>query len=516
MSKRRRIKTEKGRLRRREEVLSTFQEQGSIRGTARELRISVNTVRKVLREQDTLKSPQTRSGRVSKLEPYRARMRTLVQEEQWSARLVFEEIQKLGYSGGYSLVKEYVRQIRPQSPHKVTTVLEHPPGAEGQVDWSPYTVEMGGTRCVVHAFSLQLPYSRWGFIRMALDQKIETLLALHDEAFAQLGGIPCLMTYDNMTTVGRHISKDEVWINPRFEAYRNERNKFDILLIDPGCPNQHAIVERIFHYFENNCLRRRGFRFDDFQDLQDHVSRWCDEVANVRIHGSTRERPVDRLLRERPLLLPFPQNGEQQVRKLSREVQSDFCVAVDTNRYSVSPRHVKKPATIFVYADTIEVRIDGQVAAIHPRCFERHQRKTLPEHEAEFKKVSSSRLVLEQAFLRLGPTAEDYYRGLRVHRGRGAGYHLQRILKLSDRYGVTTVLGAMAHAARFGNYSAEAVANVLRGRELSQQSASTPSAPPPPERVKRWLEGLYVEQKDLQDYDRLIHQLQDPDEDNHD
>jgi hypothetical protein len=304
------------------------------------------------------------------------------------------------------------------------------------------------------------------------------------------------------------VGPDEVWINPLFDAYRKERGDFEIRIIDPHCPNQHGSVERSFLYVERNCLARRRRRFADLADLNAYARWWCAEVANVRIHGTTRERPVDRLARERPLLIPLPSQQPEPYREFHRGVQRDFCVAVDTCRYSVPPRYLGQPATARRYADRIEIRIRGELVAVHPRSQVRHQRHVLPEHEEAFKQCTPSRCLLESAFVRLGPAAEDYYAGLRTQRGRGAGHHLQRLLKLADRHGSSVVLGAMAHAARYGNYSADAVARVIAGRELGRPRPPAPGqVPAPPERVRRWLEGLEVETGDLADYDRLIDRL---------
>jgi hypothetical protein len=375
------------------------------------------------------------------------------------------------------------------------------------VDWSPYPVTLGGQQQLVHAFSMLLCWSRYAVVRFALDEKLPTLLQLHDEAFSVLGGHPALMTYDNMTTVGRHISKDKVWLNPRFESYAKDCG-FEVRLIDPGRPDQHGTVERLFHYVENNALRRRGFCFDSFEQLQSYIRWWCDEVANVRVHGTTRERPVDRLYRERPLLRPLSSSRPEPFEALARRVGHDFCVAVATNRYSVPPRCVGQQATVRLYDERLEVLVDGAVVAAHVRCSGRHQRRVLPEHEEAFKRCSPSRKLLEQAFLRLGPAAEAYHDGLLTQRGRGAGYHLQRILRLADRHGAAAVSGAMAHAARYGNYSADAVAHVIAGRALRGQTPHEQRlAPVPPDSVRRWLEGIDVEGGDLADYDRLIDQL---------
>jgi len=129
----------------------------------------------------------------------------------------------------------------------------------------------------------------------------------------------------------------------------------------------------------------------------------------------------------------------------------------------------------------------------------------LPEHEEAFKRVTPSRRLLEQAFLRLGPAASRFYKGLCTQRGRGAGYHLQRILKMADRHGSSVVTAAMAHAGRFGNYSADAVARVIAGKHMRARGVeSRAPLPPPPERVRRWLEGLDVDSGDLAEYDRII------------
>ena len=275
-------------------------------------------------------------------------------------------------------------------------------------------------------------------------------------------------------------------------------------------------MERPFHYVENNCLRRRRFRFDDLDDLNRHARWWCDEIANVRIHGTTRERPVDRLVRERPFMKPLPSARPEPCRELSRSVRSNYCVRIDTNWYSVPPRWVGFPATVLAYEDRLEVLVEGRVVAVHPVCHERHKHKVLPEHEAEFRHCTPSSKLLEQAFLRLGPTAGDYYEGLRVQKGRGAGYHLKRLLTLADRHGSSVVVGAMAHAARFGNYSADAVARVVAGKTLRDRTTADRDVPMPPDRVRRWLEGLEVEGRDLEDYDRMVERLDHDDQEDDD
>ena len=148
-------------------------------------------------------------------------------------------------------------------------------------------------------------------------------------------------------------------------------------------------------------------------------------------------------------MLPLPGNRPEAFQTLSRKVQTDHCVAVDTNRYSVSPRHVGRPATVHLFSQRLEILVDGEVIAVHARSEERYGRHVLPEHEEEFKRHTPSRRLLEQAFLRLGPAAEPFYEGLKVRRGGGAGHHMKRLLNLADRHGTNAVVAAMAQVTRY-------------------------------------------------------------------
>lgn len=221
-------------------IREVYAEVGSIRGTRRATGHSIKLIKKVLEGKKTPKRPPKK--RPSKLDPYRPLLQRLIVEDGLTAILALEELQAAGFDGGYSIVKEAVARIRPR-PKRATTVVDHPPGAEGQVDWSPYHVLFSGQRADVNAFSLVLPFSRWMFVRFCLDQTLPTLLEKHDEAFGKLGAVPHMMSYDNMTTVGGHVGPDEVWINPRFAAYAGEYD-FEVKLTRPGRPNDHASVER--------------------------------------------------------------------------------------------------------------------------------------------------------------------------------------------------------------------------------------------------------------------------------
>ena len=183
------------------QIRDAFARLKTIRGTARDVgcdRITVRAALGIVRRSPKKKAPSA-PKRATKIEPFLPLLHRLVIDDQLTGVLAFEELKTAGYTGSYSRVKVEAAKIRPKLQPTVTTVVEHAPGAEGQVDWSPYQVfmEAEGERRLVHAFSLVLPFSRWMWLRFAFDEQLDTLLRFHEEAFSELDAVPNEMTYDN-------------------------------------------------------------------------------------------------------------------------------------------------------------------------------------------------------------------------------------------------------------------------------------------------------------------------------
>ncbi|MDQ1240005.1 MAG: Integrase, catalytic core domain protein [Thermodesulfobacteriota bacterium] len=411
----------------------------------------------------------------------------------------------MGYSGGYSILKDYIRSIRPGKTRGPTAPIDHPVGHEAQMDWSPHRVKVGGRDLVVHTGSLILCFSRWLHMRFFTDETLDSVIALHKEAFERIQAVPATITYDNMTTVGRHVGPKEIWINPRFKVFADSYD-FEVIILQPGAKDRHGMVERPFHYIEQNCLKGREFR--DFEHLQAHGQWWLDNRANVRIHGTLREKPADRLKREYPFLKPLPAQRFENYREVKRLIHRDFCVAIDTNRYSVHPDLIGRQARVRLYLDHLEIWVNSQLVASHVYKEEKYERSILPEHEQAYRGYTFQTELLKTAFLRLGEEAKAYFEGLQRERGAAAGYHLQRILKLANRYGSDVTAGALSHAMRYGVYSADAVSRVIYGKTI--RSRGNPQGVPElvPENIKQWLRSCAVENPDPSSYDRLIEGLE--------
>lgn len=483
----------------RSRIKKVFKETGYIRRTAKQIGVSRNAVRRELKRlAHPIPNAPAYPRRPSKLDPYKSKIRYLVIEKHLTAVRVLEEITALDYQGGYSILKDYIRTIRPKPYKRPTPPIDHPPGQEGQMDWSPHQVIIGGKRQIVHTASFVLCFSRWLFIRYFPDETIERVIQLHEEAFQELGRVPHSMTYDNMTTVGRHTGPAKVWINPTFKRFADQYD-FEIIILPPGAKERHGKVERPFHYIEHNFLA--GREFQDMEELNRKGDFWRANTANVRIHGTLRQRPMDRLSREMPYLKPLTQNRTDLFfKEVDRLIHTDFCVAIDTNRYSANPNLIGQNAKVRLYRDHLEIWVNKQLDCKHTYVQHRHQRQVLPEHEKIYKKMTGQRQLLKNAFLRLAEPAMTYYEGLKKQRGAAAGYHLQRILQYADRYGHDVVAGAIAHANRYGAYSADSVLRIIQGKKLNKKIA-TQSVP---ENIRQWLRACAVEKQDPSLYDRLI------------
>ena len=479
-------------------IRQAFKKTGTIRGTKKITGINRKTIRRVLdRMANPIPAAPQTFVRPSILDPYKPKIGYLVKEKALTAVRVLEEIQQLGYAGGYTILKDYVRTIRPPHIKIPRPPIDHPPGEEGQMDWSPHNTVIGGRMQVVQTGSLVLCYSRWLYFKHFTDQTLQSVIKLHKGAFKELSAVPKIITYDNMTTVGRHVGAGEVWINPKFQRFADEYG-FKIVILLPGKKERHGAVERPFHYIENNFLA--GREFVDFADLNQQADQWRCNKANVRIHGTLKQRPVDRLERERPYLIALsPHLAAGYYKQVDRKINVDFCVVVDLKHYSASPSLIGKSAKVRLYPKHLEIWVDGKLDCKHP--YGDKERNVLPEHQEIYKKMTGQKRLLEEAFLKLGEPAVGFYEGLKKTRKAAAGYHLQRILQYADRHGSDVTAGALCYASKYQAFSADAVLRIITGKKLKQQKRVEPKIP---ENTRQYLRAYVVEKQSLRHYDQLI------------
>ena len=249
---------------------------------------------------------------------------------------------------------------------------------ESQIDWGQARVWLGAQRQVRHIFVPTLGYSRRSVYVPCLTEALGELLDAHEQAFTHFGGHTQEHLYDRPRTVCVPRGADGVRWNTTFKAFADFWG-FEPRLCRAYRAQTKGKVESGVKYFKRNFLAGRRFR-DDL-DFNEQLQEWTATVADVRVHGTTHERPIDRFARERDGLVPAVAGRAFRLEApLTRVVATDYLVTVDTNRYSVPFTLIGQPVEVMRRDGFLQMRHRGQVVATHPVLGGRHQLRILPEH----------------------------------------------------------------------------------------------------------------------------------------
>jgi transposase len=485
-------------------------EKLSGRAIARRLRCSRQLVTVALR----LDQPPARqvARRASLLDPHKAKINALVAKyPELSAVRVREEVARGpdGYIGSACTVRRYLRTIRP-ARGRVYQEVHYEPAQAMQVDWGECgRVQVGATTRKVSVFVAVLCYSRLLYLEFTLSQRKAEFYRGIVNALEFFGGRPRAIIFDNLKAGVINGSGRSACFHPEFLALCG------YFCLQPiACerrdPESKGIVEASVRYIKRNALAGRADELIRFEDYLAFAPMWRDQVANVRIHETTRERPVDRFQKERSLLHALPTIPFDTDEIVPAVVTPHARIEFDGNRYSVPPTLARRPVSIHADRDEVRILHQGHLAAQHVRCYQRGQLIVLPDHRlAAFALSRRSRSsALEQAFDALGPEARAFHLHLRKQPVK-TGVHLRRLLGLARLYGAAEVLGAIARARELATYDAAYVENLLLA-ERRRRQLPTPTLPTPKRR--ELIDEIELEPADPSVYDRFCNTT---DEDSH-
>ncbi len=294
-----------------------------------------------------------------------------------STQQVFQRLTDEGYGGGISIVKDYVRHIRPR-PREAFLTLAFAPGEVAQVDWGEFgTIAVGDTRRRLSFFVMVLAWSRQMYVEFTLSQTMEQFLAAHVNAFNALG-VPRKVMVDNLRcAVLRHPRGERAEFNPRYLDFARHYG-FEIVACAVAKGNEKGRVERGVGYVKGNFLS--GLDLPDFAALNLALGVWLESVANVRLHRETHRRPVDLWAEERAHLQAVNPRPFDVGRVIVLRANRQFRVSFEGNRYSVPARFAGRQVTVKVYPDRLCVYHAEELIARHARSFERHRDIEDPDH----------------------------------------------------------------------------------------------------------------------------------------
>ena len=287
----------------------------------------------------------------------------MIDEHNLSAVRILEEIRKLGYNGGYTILKEYCRELRKDRRIQAVYRYETGPGKQSQVDFSEFgRIEIDGKRKKLYAFSILLGYSRTRYAEFTADISTNNVIKMHLNSFTFFGGYTDTMLYDNMKQVvlDRKIKASESTFNQRFMDFA-EYYGIVVRLCYPYRPQTKGKIESTIKYLRNNFFNGRTFQ--DMNDLNNQCREWLKKV-NSQIHGTTHEIPYQRLKDEKlnPLTsVPAYITRQENTRKISR----DCYVSYKGNRYSVPWKFAGRECRVIEESSSIRIEVDSIAIADH-------------------------------------------------------------------------------------------------------------------------------------------------------
>ena len=359
------------------QLLELRGEKRSIREIARTLGVSRNTVRKYVRAPG-LPTAKPRPPRPSKLDPFREHLRGRLSAGVENGVVLLRELRAQGYAGGYSILKDYLHPLRLGRTAKATVRFETNPAEQAQVDFGHFAyVTPTGERRWYWAFVMVLSWSRLLYVEFIRRADVATFIRCHVNAFERFGGVPGACLYDNTKVVvlGRDAGGAPHW-NPTFLDFAL-RVGFDLRLCRPYRAQTKGRVESGVKYVRYNFWPTADFV--DLGDLNRQAATWTDSVANVRTHGTTGARPIDRFAAEAPLLLPVPSRERlTPFLRAERRVGRDGFVAWEQAWYGVPWRWAGETVRVEATDRTVEIWSGTERVAVHPHATRPRQRLLAP------------------------------------------------------------------------------------------------------------------------------------------
>jgi transposase len=447
----------------------------TIKEIVRDLKVSRNTVRKVLRSGETAFAYARERQPKPRIDPWRPQLDAMLEKnamvsarERLTLIRVFETLRELGYDGGYDAVRRYARgwaRARSALTADAYVPLTFAPGEAYQFDWSHEVVVLAGVTTTVKVAHLRLCHSRMFFVRAYPRESQEMVFDAHEKGFAFLRGACQRGIYDNMKT-----AVEAVFVGKARLYNRRFLQMCGHYLVEPVACTPASGWEKGQVENQVGLVRERFFtprlRFKTLDELNAWLLDKCIAYAKAHRHPEFADRTVWEVFEaERPNLVPYAGRFDG-FHAVPASVSKTCLVRFDNNKYSVAASAVGRPIEVQAYADRIVIRQDGRIVAEHPRSFGRGETVYDPWHYVPV-------LVRKPGALRNGAPFKDWVLPAAIERVRrklaGADDGNRQMVDILNAVltdGLPAVEAACAEAVAHGVHSADVVLNILaRQRE---------------------------------------------------
>jgi len=445
----------------------------SIKEIARDLKVSRNTVRKVLRSEETSFSYERQvqprpklGGWKAEIDRMLARNANNTPRERLTLIRLFEELRALGYEGGYDAVRRYAKSWAREHAGGTAGAyvpLSFAPGEAYQFDWSHEIVVMGGVTVTVKVAHVRLCHSRMMFVRAYPRETQEMVFDAHDRAFAFFKGACGRGVYDNMKT-----AVETIFVGKERQYNRRFLQMCSHHLVEPVACTPASGWEKGQVENQVGLVRERFFaprlRVKSYDELNAWLLDKCVEYAKAHPHPERSERAVWEIFEEeRPHLVPY-RGRFDGFHALPASVSKTCLVRFDNNKYSVSASAIGRPVEVQAYADRIVIRQDGRVVADHRRSFGRGETVYDPWHYVPV-------LARKPGALRNGAPFKDWVLPTALEKVRrkladsdDGDRQMVAILAAALTDGLPAVEAACAQGLAEGVHSADVILNILARR----------------------------------------------------
>ena len=449
---------------------SVYVEGISEREAAQRFGLARETVRKMLRYATPPGYQRRQPVRRPKLGPFTGIIDQILEsdreqprKQRHTAKRILDRLrEEHGFDGGYSCVKEYVREKR-LTAREMFVPLVHPPG-DAQADFGEAVVVIAGVQCKAHFLVVDLPHSDDAFVKAFPAETTEAFCEGHNAAFAYFGGVPRTIVYDNTKlAVARILGNGE---RQRTRVFTELQSHY--LFADrfgrPGKGNDKGKVEGLVGYARRNFMVPIP-RFASWEEFNEQLERKCRERRGRRLRRHT-ETIGERFERDRQALLPLPAAPYEACDKRSTRVTSLSLVRYRTNDYSVPTRYGHREVLVKAYVDEVVVCCGAEEIARHGRSYEREELIFDPVHYLALleRKINALDQAAPLEGWELPEELTRLRRLLEARLGKAGKREYVQVLRLLEDFPLEDVRFAARQALELGAISCDAVKHLLLGR----------------------------------------------------
>ena len=465
-----------------------FYEHYTLYAVSKAVGLHRDTVRRILYGDD---QPESEVQRARITDPYLDTIKShLDQYPSIRSTTLIRILRDRGYSGSLSSLRRVLAPLRKKKNRSFQPMSVFQ-GQQAQVDWAHFgSLKVNKGERKLYLFVMVLSWSRAVFAKFTFDQKTDSFLRLHEEAFEYFGGAPKEILYDNLKSAVLERFKDKIKFNPQLVEFSGFYG-YEPRACKPYSGNQKGRVERTIRFIREDFSVTANF--DDITTLNEQLSQWLKEVALSKPWPDNSDYTVgERLAKEREFLRQTDSNKINP--KYSGLIRSDKVglVRFDLNDYSIPWQYVREQLSLVADDFKVQFYYKDKLICHHQRSWNRHTRIIDPTHyqnRPEFAAESIDHIISKY------PDLEDFYRVL-VDRGESLASIKRQFINLYDMYRGEIFVKSLRIARKKKMYHPSQVSRIAVGLEKQN-----PSSPTPVVKLKEGVPDIDIKSHSLETYD---------------